>query len=102
MVTEEFETSHIIRNVNCLIILFCTRSYRGSWSVDGCRLAMVSSGEKTDTRIACECDHMTNFAVIERRPIGGQVGSSKPLSIVGLSCRINHYDHYLAVPIDNN
>ena len=40
---------------------FSAADNRGNWSVEGCRLA--SENEQTG-EVICECDHLTNFAVL--------------------------------------
>ncbi len=42
--------------------LFFRNSKGGGWSTDGCRLASRKNGTVT-----CECNHLTNFAVLMDR-----------------------------------
>nr|XP_054750026.1 adhesion G-protein coupled receptor G2-like [Lytechinus pictus] len=47
-------------NATCVFWDFEANNGTGDWSTEGCRLSNTS----TDSRPVCQCDHLTNFAVL--------------------------------------
>ena len=62
-------------NRDCEFYENCRNSKGGGWSTDGCRLA-----SRDNSTVTCECDHLTNFAVLMDR-----TGTSS-VSIVFFTC----------------
>lgn len=49
----------ISSNTSCVFWDFNENNGAGDWSEEGCKYAGA-----TDDSVACECDHLTNFAVL--------------------------------------
>ena len=71
-----------------IIIYFLFGEYRlkgsGVWSDEGCRLYRNQSLQKSKPIITCECNHLTTFAVIQRKPIPGKVSAQLPPLLLSL------------------
>ncbi|KAI8509421.1 hypothetical protein Bbelb_132690 [Branchiostoma belcheri] len=75
-------------NMTCVFWDFSANHGGGAWSTDGCSYGGMDKG-----RVVCECDHLTNFAVlmqhtIHKNEFAGLVAVSKVLcglTVIGLA-----------------
>ncbi|XP_078575865.1 uncharacterized protein LOC144861739 isoform X2 [Branchiostoma floridae x Branchiostoma japonicum] len=51
-------------NITCVFWDFAANHGSGAWSTDGCSFGGISQG-----RVVCECDHLTNFAVLMQHTV---------------------------------
>ncbi|XP_078619941.1 uncharacterized protein LOC144886984 isoform X1 [Branchiostoma floridae x Branchiostoma japonicum] len=52
-------TNHTVDNIRCVFWNFQAEGGAGAWSTEGCNFVGMENG-----RVVCECNHLTNFAVL--------------------------------------